>query len=249
MKKLGFTILEVIIVIAIMMLLSLVVLITVNPKKQIDRAIDSQKKSDLSTLQQSLDDYYNDNNAYPSADDICYDSVNIDNNNCFCHVCGNETRSSLLPYLQKLPCDPQRIDYLYRYDCGDRQNYIVCGQLNENKINNQYNFGVSSTNISNDICSEYTYDNPAPSLIISTITPTSSPTNIPTSQPTPTLSTTPTPTPTRNPLTPTPPDCPLNNIYCRAGIYCNICGTYSNCQLNCSPYILYSDYNCSTLCQ
>lgn len=152
MKKLGFTLMELMIVLSILALLATGLLITLNPKKQIERTWDGQKKADLYSLQTALDDYNNDNNSYPPGSNICYDSVVNNSGICSCHICGKLSPSSLLPYLPKLPCDPQRKDYLYQYNCDTQQQYIFCARLNESAINNNYNYGISTTQSNPNDC-------------------------------------------------------------------------------------------------
>lgn len=70
MKKLftsrGFTLLELIIVIGVLAILSLLVLMVVNPLEQFRKANDARRKDDLSQIQRGLEQYYQDNGAYPT---------------------------------------------------------------------------------------------------------------------------------------------------------------------------------------
>lgn len=110
----GFTLVELLLIITLIALIAVVVFILINPKKQIEKAWDSQRKNDLNRLQKILEDWYNDKNCYPKPEQICYDPQNNP-----CHICGHIiTPSDFSPYLKLLPCDPQQPikKYLYQVD-------------------------------------------------------------------------------------------------------------------------------------
>jgi len=112
----GFTLMELLIIIALIALLAIAVLILFNPKKQIEKSWDGKRKHELSQLKKVLEDWYNDKNCYPRPEEICYDSPTSNNT---CHICGNHQNSpKLTPYLSSLPCDPQHPtkEYLYQVD-------------------------------------------------------------------------------------------------------------------------------------
>lgn len=62
----GFTLLELIVVIGIMAILAGLILAIVNPLAQFQKANDARRKSDLSQVQKALEQYYQDNGAYPT---------------------------------------------------------------------------------------------------------------------------------------------------------------------------------------
>ena len=65
----GFTLIELIIVIAILGVLATTLLMAVNPTDQYAKAIDAKRKSELSSIQKALESYYQDNNGmYPLSD-------------------------------------------------------------------------------------------------------------------------------------------------------------------------------------
>lgn len=126
MKK-TFTILELLIVITLISLLTVAILTLFNPLKQIQKANDSKRKSELATLKKSFEDFYNDKNRFPRGAEICYDSPTTPRTDtynqtaCSCHICGLNSHSpNFSPYLEKLPCDPSypKKDYLYDFDCS-----------------------------------------------------------------------------------------------------------------------------------
>lgn len=111
----GFTLLEVILVIAIIALIIVSYPLTFNLKNQVGKGQDTQRKNDLTRLKSSLEDFYNDNERYPTPDEICFDS----NGQTTCNICGKvETPAEFAEYLPVLPCDPEYASktYLYHVD-------------------------------------------------------------------------------------------------------------------------------------
>ena len=111
----GFTLTELLIVISIVILLLLFLLI--NLRTQTQKARDARRKADLSRIQKSFEEYFNDKLCYPYAEVL--------------EDCGGD---NLAPYIKKVPCDPVTIEpYLYVPGepslCGG---YRVCTKL-ENK--------------------------------------------------------------------------------------------------------------------
>lgn len=234
---------ELLIVIALIGVLAVAALALFNPKKQMEKAWDGQRKTELATLSKVFEDFYNDNSSYPTANDVCYSEEQSDEpGKCYCYICGNEsTTSNFNPYLSRLPCDPQHPSkrYLYQYDCEAGSWFKTFAYLSTEDSQGGYNWGVASPNTS---------VGPFPTIIpTSTPGPTSIPTSVPTATDTPLPSTTsapPSPTPTNPPPTPTSvyPTCPANGIHCyitSEGIpQCQNCGTRENCDNNCDSQLL-----------
>lgn len=121
----SFTLMELLIIIALIALILIAILIFLNPKKQLEKAWDSKRKSDLSLLKKVFEDFYNDKNCYPLPEDVCFDTPITGSNEKVCHICGLRQPppnfSSFSPYLKTLPCDPQspKYDYLYKVENKD----------------------------------------------------------------------------------------------------------------------------------
>lgn len=140
----GFTLVEILLAIAIVALLGSALLATSGIQAQLAKARDGKRKSDLKKMQNILEDYYNDKGQYPHTDKIS---------------CG----ASFSPYIGEIPCDPQSIkNYLYM-SCANDQGYIIYTNL-EYKSDpviaegeckggcsvgslGTYNFGIASPNM------------------------------------------------------------------------------------------------------
>lgn len=94
----GFTLVEIVLVTAMIGVLSTTIIAIVNPLEQFQKGRDAQRKSDLAQIQRALEIYYQDYNKYP--DD------GTSNNNLDYHIDNIEWGSSFAPYMQRLPADP-----------------------------------------------------------------------------------------------------------------------------------------------
>jgi prepilin-type N-terminal cleavage/methylation domain-containing protein len=63
----GFTLLEILLVIAAIGILAVIVLVAINPNRQLAQARDTARQSDINTLQKVLDQYLIDTGAYPAS--------------------------------------------------------------------------------------------------------------------------------------------------------------------------------------
>jgi len=62
----GFTLLELVVSLAILTFLISMILFEINPQYQYSKAFDGQRKQDLGQIRNALDTFYNDHNCYPS---------------------------------------------------------------------------------------------------------------------------------------------------------------------------------------
>ncbi len=108
----GFTLTELLIVIAIIIIILIVLLISL--RGQIDKANDAKRKADLNRIQKAFEEYFNDRSCYP-ADTILSN-------------CGG---AQLQPYVKAVPCDPvKRQPYLYVVGTPSLcSGYRVCAKL------------------------------------------------------------------------------------------------------------------------
>lgn len=146
----GFTLSELLISVSIIAILVLMAILTLNYKTQIQKARDAKRKNDLKLIQNKLEDYFNDNNGYPSPP-------------CSGECCKISCESNFLsPYLEKFPCDPQKKEYVYCADSLKSRFYKIYTNLeykNDKDLkisgcengclvgDSCYNYGVGSSNV------------------------------------------------------------------------------------------------------
>jgi prepilin-type N-terminal cleavage/methylation domain-containing protein len=118
-KSKGFTLLEILLVIAAIGILAAIVLVAINPNRQLAQVRDAQRRSDINTIYKALEQYLIDNGSYPN-------SVNTN----FKEICntGNKTTTDTLnpttlcdnkadlrvlvpTYLAAMPSDPSGGEY------------------------------------------------------------------------------------------------------------------------------------------
>ncbi len=95
-RRNGFTLVELLIVIAIMSILIVTMIGVINPITQTNKANDSVRKKDLNRMKTAFEEYYNDHGCYPSADVVT--ELNRASN------CRNAI--ALFPYINPWVCDP-----------------------------------------------------------------------------------------------------------------------------------------------
>ncbi len=159
----GFTLIELVIVIAIISVLSIFVLSTLDPISQFQKANDGRRKSDLSQVQKALETYYQDNGRYP--DNPAAGDYRIKD------LSGNavDWGQDWSPYMIPLPKDPNSSKNYVYYAGSDGQSYYIYASLdrgakdpqacNNGAVcanvpavascgNSVCNYGVSSPNVS-----------------------------------------------------------------------------------------------------
>lgn len=119
-SSLGFTLVELLIVIAIIGLLASGLMMILNPVAQIQKANDARRKSDLGQVQKALEQYYNDNGKYPT-------------NTATYQITGTAWGSPWGTYIQTLPADPTSAkQYVYVTD-STQQTYWLYTSLDNKK--------------------------------------------------------------------------------------------------------------------
>lgn len=118
MKKIarGFTLVEVMIVVSIIVILALLLLFGLNPLQQFFRGYDTVRKNDLAKLKSAFENYYNDHDCYPDKSVLTKCESN-----------------ALDPYLDKIPCDPSTKEpydiYLLPADSSCPQKFAIYANL------------------------------------------------------------------------------------------------------------------------
>ncbi len=122
-NKLGFTLVELLVIMAIIGILAGATITFLNPLGQFQKERDAQRKSDLAQTQRALETYYNDYGKYPAGNTLSTSaSYIVDNGN-------HDWGTTWSPYISSLPKDPQA-NQKYRYFVStDRQQYWIYAHL------------------------------------------------------------------------------------------------------------------------
>ena len=120
MPKKSFTLIELLVVIAIIAILAGIVITVIDPVRQRARARDANRKKDLAIVSAALEQYYAENNKYPSA-------------NVF------TTPGSLTgtpQYIKSVPTGQTGAEYCYT-SVSPYQNYVMCApmEVGSNELN------------------------------------------------------------------------------------------------------------------
>ncbi len=115
--QLGFTIIELLISVAIILAISGVIMLVVRPTELRQRGRDEKRLSDISVLERALSEYVLDNQTYPDAANTLRISTSLPlNNSGPLEQVTAGWLSGLDNYLAKLPTDPiNNATYFYSY--------------------------------------------------------------------------------------------------------------------------------------
>lgn len=139
----GFTLLELIVVVAVLAVISTVAMTAVNPIAQFQKANDGKIKQDLAQIQRALESYYGDNGRYPASPD--YELQTIADPNV-----GNSWGDPWTPYMDFLPKSPGYPNRTYVYFAtNDGQTYFLYANLERGV------YDSSSCN-GGDVCQSFT---------------------------------------------------------------------------------------------
>ena len=106
----GLTLIELLIVFALIGVVASVILVYINPLTQFQRARDTRRKADLAQIQAALEFYRTDHGYYPAT--VVFPS------NCGDAWTVTDTVVTNVTYLQSFPCDPTGNAPNYTYTAG-----------------------------------------------------------------------------------------------------------------------------------
>jgi prepilin-type N-terminal cleavage/methylation domain-containing protein len=180
----GFTLIEIILVMAVSSVLLASGIALINPSFQLNRGNDARRKSDLLSIRSALEQYNGDNGDYPGSVGWCSQISDASK---------ADVKTSLLSYMQKVPQDPKYAgttkDYYYwHYESGQYRLYAVLDNASDTAASTQIqanDIAGSGASCPSNIAYNYKNDSFAP------VGPTSTITLTPTLTPTITLTPTP----------------------------------------------------------
>ena len=111
MKHKAFTMMELLVVVCIFTVLSVGLVLLINPLSVINKGNDITRKKDLDNAKKMLEQYMNDTGCYPKPTQVCADG----GTSSTCHICTKD-QSPSFSYFTKDICDPRHgggVDYLY----------------------------------------------------------------------------------------------------------------------------------------
>ena len=111
----GFTLVELLVVMAILSILFALVLVAVNPVRQTQQANNAKRRTDINTIVNAVNQYAADNRALPSGITTTIQLIGTGGGSCSMVACGGETPSSSCydlggvvasTYTASMPYDP-----------------------------------------------------------------------------------------------------------------------------------------------
>jgi prepilin-type N-terminal cleavage/methylation domain-containing protein len=123
-KRSGFTLLEILLVIGIIGILAAIVIIAINPSRSLAKSRDLQRKVGITEINKGLEQYYIDHGSYPTAitselQGICNTGASATSTGFSCT--GMVDLSMLVPtYLPSIPVDPTGVGYKVGFNSSRR---------------------------------------------------------------------------------------------------------------------------------
>jgi len=109
-KREGFSLIELLVVVAILGILTGIAVAVLNPVQFFRQGRDGRRLSDLTTIQAALEQYYAENNSYPAS----------------IPSAGSAWTSGSITYLKSVPGDPSGGSYSYALSGS---NYDICATM------------------------------------------------------------------------------------------------------------------------
>jgi len=147
----GFTLTELIVVIAIIGILTGAIIVSLNPSARIAQSRNGVRKSDLHQIQSALEMYRSDQGSYPA-------TIPSD---CTSSLMDNGSPPTIV-YMRSVPCDPKNTGvYIYKYALnGNGYDLATCLETVTDSKKDSSNNPTSSSNCNGTSNWSYTLHNP-----------------------------------------------------------------------------------------
>lgn len=128
LKVKGFSLIEFIVVTAIILMLATSVLIYTNPVENKKKARDQRRLTDIAQLREAFEEFRADNNVYPDIKNMVrYSNIVVTNGSNVSNASGGWLDENMTGYLNLLPIDPINTDgYVYTYVRDDLSFELDC---------------------------------------------------------------------------------------------------------------------------
>lgn len=110
MNKKAFSLLEMLVTVAVIAALAFGVLVLINPMSIIYRGNDTTRKKNLDDARKMLEEYIADTGCYPQPTQVCKEGNNLNN----CHICTKQ-QPGQFSYFTRDICDPKSTQLSYMY--------------------------------------------------------------------------------------------------------------------------------------
>ena len=150
----GFTLIELVVVVAIIGVMATSVIAVLNPFAQFQKANDAKRKTDLSQIQKALEIYYQDYGSYPDQSDYQLDPITSAPGVTHVIKTLKSWGSSWQPYMNVIPSDPTTPSkhYVY-YVSNNGQTYYLYASLDRTSDPQLCKAGgASCTNVAGASC-------------------------------------------------------------------------------------------------
>lgn len=143
----GFTYVELMVSLAILLLLIFLVTVFVDPKSQIEKSRDEKRMTDISTLDRAINEFLLDQKRYPDLEDVIRTSTSLPvgstalNNSNLGWILDD-----LSPYLDKQPTDPLNNEQFFYTYTHSTMSYEINAKL-EFFIDAMVNDGGNDSNL------------------------------------------------------------------------------------------------------
>ena len=169
-KRTGFTLVELLVVVALVGILAAIAILVINPAKIMGKTRDSQRKSDFKAIQGALELFYSQYHRYPTTDEMAFGSPLLFKEVAGTNYC-THTAVDWVAYMDKAPEDPLNNGagwwgWHYTYvatdtsinicNSGQNPGYLLCSCVEDSSNDNSAKFSRNYLQMS---CYQSCYNN------------------------------------------------------------------------------------------